>query len=454
MLRQLSMTLNFYQVSEFSLFHSSRLFCSQTSRLLNIADSIFKTFPYILPKWINTNAIKTTQNNSLKYINFTLNLPLKNAYNALQALNSPQLSCFLNDYQAFKYSKDSDTNPSDQTNTFYQWAVKFDLTSAEIRLLIIDCYKFEGVSLWSAARVRQSKTKLTDGRVVLIGGEYNEPFDYSLYSDVIVIYPEGEVKVYNYPQKIFNCPESHSATLVGTGFDESIIIIGSSSEHTAVYQLNTQDFKIRQLITRNSMGWIQGHTAVLKNHHILVDDNERLVEDSSLLVDNIDTWSLNLNTLIWKNLTHNHRYWQHFYVVSQDYDSIHLQDYHALNSYFTLNEIEAAANQVALLKMYCNINPDIDSYRQLFCPPIDHEIVMDSDAIEDIHAYSENIAFADYQNHTLYIDGIKVRYKADIYHIQVIVEGKLSEDKLELLQQNLRHKLSKIENMACEVIEI
>lgn len=119
-----------------------------------------------------------------------------------------------------------------------------------------------------------------------------------------------------------------------------------------------------------------------------------------------------------------------------------------------MDEKEVAADQAALLKNYCNIIPDIDSYRQLFCPPIDHEIVMDSDATEDMAAYSEDIIFDDYENHTLYIDDIKVRYKADIWHIQVIIEGKLSEDKLELLQQNLRHKLSKIENMACEIIEI
>ncbi len=462
MLRQLYMTLNFYQVNRaFSLSDFPQFF-NFHSPLNTVAVDFrcakFVLFPYVLPKWPESNSYKVTSSNAFNYINFTQNSSLKNAYKVIKAFDSEQLSQLLKDYQIFKYSQSVKSNPINVSNTFYQWAVSYNLSAEVIKLLIIEhCnidFNPDRQPFWSAVRSGQSRTELADGRIVLIGGENHEPFNYLIYHDVIVMHPNGNVKVYNYPQKLFNCPELHTATLVSKGADESIIIIGSNNEHTSVYRLNTHDFKIEQLVTRNSMGWIQGHNATLKNHQIIVTGGEQLIEDTMILVDNIDSWSLNLKTLIWKNLTNNHRHWQHFYVIRQDYDSIHLQDYHALDCYLKLNETEIAANQVASLKKYCNISSDIDSYRQLFSPPIDHEIIMDTDAVEDIAEYNENIVFNDYRNHTLYIDGIKVRYKTDIYHIQVIIEGKLSEDKLELLQQNLRHKLSKIENMAYEVVEI
>ena len=74
-----------------------------------------------------------------------------------------------------------------------------------------------------------------------------------------------------------------------------------------------------------------------------------------------------------------------------------------------------------------------------------HEVASAFDDSDELNGYDQ----------TLYIDGIKVGYKTkDDSCIQVIIEGKLSDDKLELLQQNLRHKLEKVENIACEIIDI
>lgn len=485
MLRQLFMTLKFYQVVPSLLKFNSNFYASalfhlfftlspssknsanfQTITLPNLSDSTFTTFPYVLPEWLITNTNPFTNQHIYPYGNLDTSR-MRDAFEYLQDVDKASLITLLKDYRIFKYSKCATENPTNQTNAFYQWVVRYNLSASQVQCILIDCddtvYPVKPPSLWSQSRVGQSRTQLTDGRVVLIGGEHNCPLNYLIYSDVCIIDLNDDIEVYNYPLNTFRCPEQHSATLVvasalkGTdakSADEQIIIIGSQSDHTSVYRLDTQNFKIEQLVTRNSMGWIQGHNATFKNHQIIISGGEVHIEDTLLFVDNIDSWALNLKTLIWKNLTNNHRHWQHFYVIRQDYDSIHLQDYHALDCYLKMDEKEVAADQAALLKNHCNIIPDIDSYRQLFCPPIDHEIVMDSDATEDVVVYSEDIIFDDYENHLIYINGIKIKYEAKLFHIEVIIEGKLSADKLELLQQNLRHKLSKIENMACEVIEI
>lgn len=57
----------------------------------------------------------------------------------------------------------------------------------------------------------------------------------------------------------------------------------------------------------------------------------------------------------------------------------------------------------------------------------------------------------EYNTFAIFVDEIKVRYIDDGDNIQVYIEGVLPPDKLELLQENLRHKLSKLENFACEV---
>lgn len=470
------MTLKFYQVKrplplfnstffKFSIFNSPSLFSYlfklspnlQTIVLPNLNDSTFKISPYILPEWPTGNVNIFANPHAYPNIDFSDNR-LYAAFNQLNTLSEPLLTKLLKDYQRFKYPKCADKNPTDITNSFYEWVIKYNLSAAETGSLIIDCddasHKLERPSLWSQARVGQSRTQLANGRIILIGGEYDYPPNYYNYNDVSIIYLNGKVEIYNYPYNIFTCPESHTATRVSTGDDEHIVIIGSDNAYTSVYKLNTYNFEIEKLATRNSMGWICKHNARLRDNQIIISGGEVHIEDTSIFIENIDTWTLNLKTLIWKNVTNNQRHWQHFYVARQDYDSVHLQSYHTLDCFLKLKELELAENELKLFQKYLNITPDIDSYRQLFRPPIDHEVIADADSKQHLIEYNKDIIFDDYKNQILYIDGIKVRYKANLYHIEVIIEGKLSEDKLELLKQNLRHKLSKVENMACEVIEI
>lgn len=473
MLRQLSMTQNFYQINySFSLVNSSQIHHYQNFQntqsliALDIKTSNFILFPYVSPKYPYCMPPSAPEPRHIRQ---------KESYNDLKQLDANQTSDFLHSYQAYKYGFCAKKNPTNTTNPFYQWVIKHNLNAWRIRKTIIDNYKyedsFETPPLWSQARMEQSRTVLADGRIVLIGGEYEDFYDpdFCIYNDVIVINVDGTSEIYSYPKSLFAPTDFHTATLVSTEEDEHIIIIGSLGypedrqyAHTSVYRLNVRNFKIEQVATRNSMGWISSHQATLRDNQIVIKGGEILIDDIAPLLDNLDTWTLNLNTLIWKNITQFDRKWQRFYVRRQDDNGLSLWEYKQLDGFLqkkdhlqtditdkSQSKIGYISDEIqkysADIEDYTNQSPNIEVYRQLLVPPIAHEIVSIFDDSEELNSYDS----------VLLIDDIKVGYKTrNDSCIQVIIEGKLSDDKLELLQQNLRHKLSKIENMACEVVEI
>lgn len=461
------MTLNFYQVNRsLSSFNSNvfkpsnfnYLYHLKESAALNLSNSSFVLFPYINPKFPYPTSPSSLEPRHLRQ---------QATYNDLKQLNAEQVTEFLLSYQAFRHPIFGRKNPTNITNLFYQWVIKHDLDAWSIGKMIIDNYdyddSFETLPLWCQARMGQSRTVLPDGRIILIGGEYEDYYDpdFCIYNDVIVMHPNGNIDVYNYSKAVFTPTDFHSATLVGIGSDAHIIIIGSLGcledrqyAHTPVYKLNTQNFKIEQVATRNSMGWIHDHKAVLKDNQMIITGGQLLIDDIAPLLDNIDTWVLNLNTLVWKNVTQRYQKWQRFYVRRQDGIGLLLWYYKQLDEYLqtdTKNKPQKNVDYIQKqikeystdIEKYTNKAPNIDIYRQLLIPPLEHKTYVIKE-LDD----------SDY-DHILYIDEIKVGYKTkEDSCIQVIIEGKLSEDKLELLQQNLRHKLSKVENMACEVVEL
>lgn len=459
MLRQLYMTLNFYQVNyTFSLFNSNSFNFLQNPNIINLSYSSFTLFPYIKP----TSPFLTPPPSVMKAAR---HIRRKALYDDLSKLNSRQIKEFLQAYRDFKHPQLGHSNPTDVSNPFYQWVIKYKVDAWTIQKVIIDNYDYdkrvELLPLWCQARMGQSQTVLPDGRVILIGGEYEDYYhpDFCIYNDVSIINTNGTIETYNYSKTIFTPTDFHTATLVSSGDNEYIIIVGSLGYledrqycHTPVYRLNTQNFKIEQVATRNSMGWIHKHDAMVKDNQIIVTGGQLLINDVAPLLDNVDTWVLNLNTLVWKNSTHRDRKWQRFYIKRQDESCLSLWYYQQLDKHLQTDFENISPKNIVYIRehiqkyladieAFTNQVPDLDSYRQLLIPPLEHETYIDGHIIN--------------YDHVLFIDGIKVGYKtANDACIQVIIEGKLSEDKLELLQQNLRHKLSKIENMACEVVEI
>ncbi len=343
------------------------------------------------------------------------------------------------------------SNPTNLSNPYWQAIVHYNLDAYEIANVLglqIEWDTEIGLEnrwkvppLWSMWRMGQSRTLLPDGREVLIGGEYEDFYDpqFFIYNDVIVKLPNGEVQIYGYPKHIFPPTDFHTATLV----DNEIWIIGSLGyqdkrqySHTQVYKLNINSFKIEQVATRNSMGWVHQHNAEYKDGQIIVSSGQVLKDENSPMQEQIDSWALNLKTLIWTNLT-NYQ-WQGFYIQRKDLQGLSTWLYHNL---LIAKEHHLASFQEELDEFYeyMDMEPDLEFFKQLFIPPIPHYM-------DESHQYIDC--------HTVYIDDIKVRYIEDCQSIQVIVEGILPDKTLDLLKDNLCHKLAKLENSPCEVTEI
>jgi len=88
------------------------------------------------------------------------------------------------------------------------------------------------------------------------------------------------------------------------------------------------------------------------------------------------------------------------------------------------------------LRRELGIHPDLDLATKLFCPPIPHEEVPKADE--------------DYKVFRIKVDGIVIRYVADMYSIQMTAEGDLLEAYVQALASDLVVKMSALENTPCE----
>ena len=299
MLRQLYMTDNFYahfyQVVDFSFLKPLNPLPSSTF-LPALTTAIFHISPYIYPPHTDSDSYPITDQDTL------------HALASLQALNIEQNHEFLKAYQQFKHPKFGKTNPHKLSNPYWQWVINHQLSAWQIGNIIADNAvaenKFDVPPLWGFERMGQTVTKLADGRTLYIGGEYEDYYDsdFYIYNDVIVRHPDGRIEIYGYPRAVFPPTDFHTAILVG----DYIYLIGSIGyvderrySHTPVYRLNIYTLKIDEMAARNSMGWIYKHKAVLKDNRIVVTGGQYMLDVDSPIMDNLDTWELNLNTLIW-----------------------------------------------------------------------------------------------------------------------------------------------------------
>lgn len=118
---------------------------------------------------------------------------------------------------------------------------------------------------WVPYRIGTSVTKLNDGRVIMIAGEYEDYYDpqFFIYNDVIVFdKKDNTLKVYGYPKSVFPPTDFHEAILI----DNTIWIIGTlgyqdqhtSNEPIQVCSLNINTFEITK---HNCIGEIPRKTS-------------------------------------------------------------------------------------------------------------------------------------------------------------------------------------------------
>lgn len=156
--------------------------------------------------------------------------------------------------------------------------------------------------VWSFSRFGRSATPLSDGRLVLIGGEHEDSYDpdFCIYADVTVLDGKGGVDHFIYPDEVFPPTDFHSATLHG----DQIWLIGSLSYPerrqegmVQVLRLDLNVFSIHAVeTTGDNPGWLHRHRAALDRDEVIVTGGKA----EPGFRDNEETYFLDLKTLIWK----------------------------------------------------------------------------------------------------------------------------------------------------------
>ena len=334
-------------------------------------------------------------------------------------------------------------NPSRVLSPVWEWFVRTGLSA------YAGNSKFEGPSsfgfepCWCNDRMGQTAVDLPDGRLVLVAGEHEDSYspDFFIYNDVLVLHKDGGVEIYGYPREIFSPTDFHTSTLTG----ESIIIIGNlgypedrMSGQTQVFTLNVQTFAMSRLgATGELPGWISKHTAELAadGKSINVTGGEVWRADNSL-VENVDEWKLHLNDWRWERLTR--RRWPRWSLGRTDGERLHLWEFSQLN--WNRQAKWGTEKEEALLKDSLEGEPDEKAYESLYRPPV--TIALPREDSEDSRAVRVDV------------DGVTVRFNSKGCEIVITIEGALPTDIADVIVEDCRSKLERVERSSVRAIRI
>jgi len=353
-------------------------------------------------------------------------------------------------------------NPHAMTNDVWKWLIETPLPEdyTHARLNAYQANKaFDGPSsmdagpCWCFDRFGQSETTLPDGRIIYIGGEHEDFYDpdFYIYNDVVMVDTSGGVQIFGYPIEVFPPTDFHSATLV----DNAIILIGnlgySGKRHygqTQVLRLELDTWRISPMETfGENPGWIHSHLAELLpgGNEIRITGGKIDRGNETPLIENIDEWSLDLQTWYWKRLT-NHQ-WARFVFRRKDERWNHLSDIQSLLLYKQIAEHgeqyeNIYKNAEKELKEKLGTLPDVKLFETLYTPDVATEII------------AKNPDDEEYNVHRIRVGDVVVRYVEDSREIQMTVEGELPSGIVEQLRDDVMQKFAALEGVpiVCQTI--
>lgn len=320
--------------------------------------------------------------------------------------------------------------PTRLDNPFWHWLVRTRHSAYAANEAIHGPSPFAAGPGWCFDRFGKSETPLPDGRVVHIAGEHEDHYDpdFYIYNDVIVIGHDGAIAIYGYSREVFPPTDFHTATLIG----DAIYIVGCLGYpeqrvkgSTPVFRLALDTVVITPVTTSGEApGWIHGHTAELADdgETIVIRGGEVWLGEERSMQENIDTWLLNTASGSWSRLTALD--WQRFTLRRKDRKPNRLWD--------TRQELWNRDHASLGLQSYWRHpeEPDFGALEALY------RLDAMAPALEEGDDYNVFVTV---------IDGVKVRFKEDTYSVQAIVEGKLSDTRLEQLQRTTLATLEKLD---------
>ncbi|RAZ91155.1 hypothetical protein DPM33_07470 [Mesorhizobium hawassense] len=209
------------------------------------------------------------------------------------------------------------------TNPVWTWAVEHRLTAYGLNKAFGGPHSKDAGPCWSFGRYGRTETLLPDGRLIRIGGEYEDWYDpdFYIYNNVIVTDAAGRTEIFGYSDRVFPPTDFHTANLV----DDRIIMIGNLSywfaraEKVQMLMLDTTSYGISRFDTSGEAPpWVFKHSSELveNGRAILVRGGLICGPQWPVTVENIDDWRLDLDTGRWERLTR--RPWRRFAFVRAD----------------------------------------------------------------------------------------------------------------------------------------
>lgn len=340
------------------------------------------------------------------------------------------------EFLAWRSPRQVNESPARLDNPLWHWLVRTCHSAYNANKVFNGPSSFEVGPMWCFDRFGKSETALPDGRVVHIGGEHEDDYDpdFFIYNDVTVIDANGSIRIWGYERDVFPPTDFHSATLIG----ESIFIIGCFGypeqrmvRHTPVYKLALETMTITPAETAGEApGWIQRHSAELSddNRAIIVRGGEVWLGDKRTMQENIDSWSLDVATGHWTRLTTLD--WQRWTMLRVDRKRNRLYDvrrelwrrdhgWPGMESYWKHDDKPNFEALAALYRLEAT-SPDPEQMSQ-------------------------------YNVYRVYIDGVVVRFAEDRWSVKALVEGRLSDVRLEELQRKTLATLRQIDAVDWEI---
>jgi len=291
---------------------------------------------------------------------------------------------------------------------------------------------------WCFDRFGRTTTTIPDGRTLHVAGEHEDYYDpdFYIYNDVIVVAPDNTVAIYGYPRAAFPPTDFHTATLVGN----QLWLVGNlgyadarKPGTTQVCRLDLTTMAIERLQTHGDPpGWIHKHEAALEGNAIVV--RRGLVDPGGELpfAENIDDWALDLATLAWTRRTA--RDWQRFGLRRRDGKRTLLWElrqllWHREHPDFGRDMRERYEKELPH-------DPDLTLLATLY--------VCDGATPLDEHEDEYNV-------YRIELDGVHVRFTEDGHRIAAMVEGRLADDRLRMLQDHVIDRLTALHATAWEL---
>jgi len=342
----------------------------------------------------------------------------------------------LGEFTAWRSPRTVSDNPTHLDNSLWHWLVRTRWSAYRAN------EKFHGPSsikagpMWCFDRFGKSETTLADGRVVHIGGEHEDFYDpdFYIYNDVTVIGPDSAIAIYGYPREAFPPTDFHTATRVGN----AIIMVGGlgyrqqrMAGSTPVFRLSLDAMTIARVETSGEApGWIHRHTAMLSadGDAIVVQGGQVWYGDDRSMQDNIDTWSLDVASGHWTRLSALD--WQRWAMRRVDRKPNRLWDirqalWHRDHPWAGVDNTWRHDDA-----------PDFDALAMLY--RLDETTPPPEKGSNDNDFY-------------VVVDGVRIRFTEGFHSVQAIVEGRLSQARLDVLRRKTLATLEQLHASAWEI---